>query len=490
IATKLHYIGQSKAEVDTTPFIPAIIQAVKSVARDIPTFRVADIKTTDMHFGVSSSHLSTTRFRSWKEPKPPKAERRSMFDVVYEQLKNRVDMVLSGGTWYGELHTQNQLWYMSLPLIKKWVDEGRLKKPKNRENFLKQISEVCDEYGVEREKVGVMAGAYASMFYNGKWSAVNFAEINLLATMGVAMIFIEKQDVVQTLGPYASRHGVALINTKGHLSDYAKDLSELAQKSGAKIGILTDYDIPGLHIASKLKGAVWLGIDKPMLDHFGIDLNNTDYVIPYDPAKGIGDKVIERDIESDERFRHPITDIDWLKQHKRQGGQFKEPGNKVEIDAVLAKAGSERFWEYLKKKMEQEYGTFDYNRVINVSGCSPLFGGAENFVIPPIVNTLKSYGHHRYGELTSEREQEIEQELEEHKGLTAVSEKENEIRSELREIVVEDEECKDIKAILYEVGKSVGPRIREELLLKIKRLDEDKSYGLMAKLLDMTGGSL
>ena len=45
-----------------------------------------------------------------------------------------------------------------------------------------------------------MAGAYASMFYDGKWSAVNFAEIKLLATMGVAMIFIEKQDVVQHWG--------------------------------------------------------------------------------------------------------------------------------------------------------------------------------------------------------------------------------------------------------------------------------------------------
>ena len=158
------------------------------------------------------------------------------------------------------------------------------------------------------------------------------------------------------MGPYASRHGVALINTKGHLSEYAKDLSGLAQEGGAKIGILTDYDIPGLHIASKLKGAVWLGIDKPMLHHFGIGLNDTDYVIPFDPAKGIGDKVIKRDIESDERFSYPITDIDWLKQHKRPGSQFKEPGNKVEIDAVLAKAGSEKFWEYRKKKWSKNMG--------------------------------------------------------------------------------------------------------------------------------------
>lgn len=87
ISKKLHYIGQSKAEVDTTPFTGAIIKAVKSIARDIPTFRVADIRTPDLHYGVGSSYISRQRIRSWKEPKPPKPERVTMFDVVYHQLK-------------------------------------------------------------------------------------------------------------------------------------------------------------------------------------------------------------------------------------------------------------------------------------------------------------------------------------------------------------------------------------------------------------------
>jgi len=71
-----------------------------------------------------------------------------------------------------------------------------------------------------------------------------------------------------------------------------------------------------------------------------------------------------------------------------------------------------------------------------------------------------------------------------------VSEKENEIRKELIEIVAEDEECKDIKALLYRVGESFESRIREEILLEIKKLDDEKRYGLMGKLLDRTGGSL
>jgi hypothetical protein len=444
-----------------------------------------------MHFGVSSSYLSFESRRSWKTPKPPKKERKTMFDVLYEALKERIDIVSNGGTWDGELHTQNQLWYISLPLIREWVnsDTVYLKKPKNRNNFLDSIRKVCEAYGVEREKVGVMAGAYSSMFYNGKWTAVNFADINLLATMGVAMIFIEKQDVVQTFGPYASMYGVALINTKGHLSEYAKELSKLAEEGGAIIAILTDYDIPGLHIASKLKGAIWLGVDKPMLEHFGIDLDDTDYVIPYDPAKGLGDDEIDEDIRTDERFDDPIADVDWLKQKTHAGYKDKTPGNKVEIDAVLAKAGAENFWNYLMKRIEQDEPTFDYTRVIDVYGCAPSFATIENFVVPRIVHELKSYGNSRYDELTEERLGDYEAELEDYdEGFIVVNDKENEIRRELQDIVDSDQECKDIRATLFKVGKESESTIKETIESAIRKLDEEKGYHIMDKQRERRGG--
>jgi hypothetical protein len=145
----------------------------------------------------------------------------------------------------GLTHTTEFMVY-ALPLINELVKKDKLKKPKNRNNFLDCIRKVCDEMGVKRENIGIMAGAYSSMFYRAKWSAVNFADIGALARIGTDIIFIEKQDIVQSLGPYASKFGVALVNTKGHLSEYAKDLSEAAEEAGAHIHIFTDYDIPGL----------------------------------------------------------------------------------------------------------------------------------------------------------------------------------------------------------------------------------------------------
>ncbi|HKI06873.1 MAG TPA: OmpH family outer membrane protein [Nitrososphaeraceae archaeon] len=491
IPTKVHYIGQSKAEVDTAPFVKGIIKAVKSVTRSIPTFRVADILTPDYHVGSSggtSFSLHRRIGRSWREPKPPTPERRTMFDVVYEALKERIETVKSGREWTGELHTQNQLWYVSLPLIKRWVDEGRLKKPKNRNNFLDQIRKVCDHYDVKREEVGVMAGAYAQMFFNGHWSAVNFEDIGVLADMGVVILFIEKQDVVQTLGPFTSKYGVALVNSKGHLSEYAKDLSEAAEDEGAKIAILSDYDIPGLHIASKLPNACWLGVDEDMLECFGITHEDEDNVIPYDPAVGLGDEEIKADIESDERFAYPRVDIGWLKQRihdQYQGKKYKAAGHKVEIDAVLAKVGTEAFWNYLMSKMEEAFDTMDYTRVIHAHNHIPQTGAIENFVVPSIVHQLASHINDRYRELTKERRTELEEDLQDYEdGFVVVEDKENEIRKEINEIAYKDQEAKDIESVLKAAGTELKVVIEESINKAIKKLDAEKGYGIMDKILE------
>jgi|SRR5215211_3376344 len=150
------------------------------------------------------------------------------------------------------------------------------------------------------------------MYSDGKWSTVNWEDITTLARNGTDIIFIEKQDIVQSLGLFASKYGVALVNSKGHLSVYAKDLSDAAEQGGAHMYIFNDYDIPGLHIASKPKNALWLGVDEPVLRHFNIDVDSEDSpeVIPYDPVKGIGDYVIRKDIESDARFAYPRTRIE------------------------------------------------------------------------------------------------------------------------------------------------------------------------------------
>ena len=58
-----------------------------------------------------------------------------------------------------------------------------------------------------------------------------------------------------------------------------------AEVSGAHVAIGVDYDIPGVLIASKLKGALWLGVNEETLRHFGISKQDKQRVVPYNPKR-------------------------------------------------------------------------------------------------------------------------------------------------------------------------------------------------------------
>lgn len=480
VSTKLNYIGQSKAEVDTAPFARTIIKACKAIARDIPTFRVADIRTPDYHAGSSGSYISYRRApKLVKERK----ERKYISDVIYEKLQqqNRITEAQAGRNWGGEFHTQMSLWYNCLSLINKYVELGKLKKPKNRDNFIDKIREVCDENRVTRESVGIVAAAYSTMYYNGKWLPVNFADIGKLALNGVAIVFIEKEDIVQALGQYASIVGVALVNSKGQLSQYAKDLSRAARVGRANIGIFTDYDIPGLHIASKLPDALWLGVDEPMLKRFRIFHSDEDYVIPFDPEKGIGDDVIDRDIRSDPRFQYPRVDIEWLKRHKNPQTKAWDPGHKVEIDAVLAKAGAKALWDYLMEQMKKSNLKSDYNRVITTHTYAPV-PKTTGFAVPQLVGQIQVYMRDRASSLTKSKREEYHNQFKEYPGFMIVIDKENEIRKELSDIVHKDQQLTDITTVLSKAAESVESSIIEAVTSGIKKLDQEKGYNIMGSL--------
>jgi hypothetical protein len=483
VSTKLNYIGQSKTEVDTTPFAKTIIKACRAIARDIQTFRAADIRTPDYHVGSSSSYLSS--YRAPRKLVKEKKERKSMFQVIEEILLQRLQAAKSSRKkWTGEMHTQQSLWYNALPLITTYVAEGKLKKPKNRNNFLDQIRKVCDAYKVKREDVGIVAAAYSTMFYDGTWRAVNFADVESLAATGVVIIFIEKEDIVQSLGEYASENGVALVNSRGQLSEYAKDLSEVAASGGAHIAILVDYDIPGLHIASKLPDALWLGVDEPMLEHFGITHHDANYVIPYDPERAIGDATINKDIRSDPRFAYPRADVDWLKRHQDPATKSWTPGNKVEIDAVLGKAGAEKLWNYLREQLTKAFPENDYRRVIDVYKYAPK-PSATGYTQPQLIGKINIYIRDRADEITKDRRDEMRKELKEYKGFLVVIDKENEIRKELADIVNNDEQLADLTSVLSEASKQLEQDIVEKVTSAIKKLDAEKGYAILDQL-DLT----
>ena len=232
--------------------------------------------------------------------------------------------------------TQDSTWYNALPVFEKYG----VKLP-SRKYFKVLIKVVCEKLGVTREQLGIVAAPWATMYYNGIWTGVSFDAVNSLATKGTDIIFIEKLDLVRVFGKYADKYGIALVNSHGHLVEYAKDLTKVAKASGAHVAIATDYDIPGILIASEAK-VVWLGVNEKMLQYFGLSKQNKNVVVSYNPKK----KRIDPDdfrklVQSDKRFRGGVVDIDFLKK------------NKIELDAILAAIGSEDLWKYFMAGSER-----------------------------------------------------------------------------------------------------------------------------------------
>ncbi len=78
------------------------------------------------------------------------------------------------------------------------------------------------------------------------------------------------------LAPFADEKGIALLYTRGFLTDYVSVLSEKSAKEGCNIAILTDFDDSGLAIAREAPDAYRIGIDFETLEDLGLDIEDVE----------------------------------------------------------------------------------------------------------------------------------------------------------------------------------------------------------------------
>jgi len=441
ISQRVDYTEKSKSKMDASPFVDTIIKAVEKVAAKVLTFKA---------IGVSFASDSD----KYKVSSRARATRTTVKEIVEMMLLPRILKVKRGEKITTE-QTQDSLWYNALPLFEKyWVKYSNDSRPW----FKECIRDLCKEYGVAREQIGIIAAPWASMFFNGEWYDISFDTIEDLAKKGTDIVFIEKRDIVRALGKYASKWGVALVNTHGHLTDYAEDLAELADISGAHIAIFTDYDIPGILIASKLKETVpRLGVDERILAHFNIPHENTRerrLVIPYNARVArLTEWNLRRLIRNDKRFSsEDVVDIEFLKR------------NKIEIDAILADQGAEKLWGYLQDLLKEEFPNRNYLRVID-----PAPDLSKHY--PPIVQQLRLYYDKRAREITEPESKKIEEELKDVDGFIDVEQKEKEILDyRLGKIVLEDQLLKDIAEAFVALDRKKGYKISEIEISKTKTI--------------------
>ena len=270
-------------------------------------------------------------------------------DVLREIIEDRRDK------WIGlnEESRQKHWWTMSdvfYATRKRLIEEGYTNEEIDREYITGLIKEICEQdLGVKRQDIGIIAADRAQLYFKGEWKDVGLREIDELVQYGTDMIIIEKEGVAEQLALFADDKGIALLNTRGFLTEYASILSTKSEKEGCNIAILTDLDASGLVLAAKVAWAYRIGIDFDTLVNLGLNIRVVEE--EYNPKKHL--QPLESNGEHAGVYSDKIVDYVSMKR--------------VEINSVItALDDNKKFWEWIVKKLRENFTKRDYNRSVNI----------------------------------------------------------------------------------------------------------------------------
>lgn len=323
-------------------------------------------------------------------------------------------------------------WYLFLPVMERYninVD---------RKYFKTLLRKICDKFGKKRSEIGIITGARAEMYFSGRWESVSFDAIKELAQKGTDILFIEKEGIIDELREHADKCGIAMVNSRGYLVEYAHDLMNTAKRLGANIIVITDYDLSGVNLASKCtKDIPWVTMDDLTLQYFGLQ-KDKNIVVRATNTKLIDH--IEEIMENDDRFAD--LDIEFLKT------------SRIEINAVIAAVGDQRFWNFIMDKLHELYPTRNYNRAIDLPSEDTDID--ETDLYPNAIRKLILQVRKIAANAVEETEKKIISEQKNVQGFLDVPKKKQENKDLVIKTIAENENIKKIEARIVELCNSCG----------------------------------
>jgi hypothetical protein len=324
ISPRIDYKSYGKSDIDLSPFADVIAEtAVKACLGGVGSFTP----------GISSNEESIT-----------------IIGLLRRLLKERFETIKQDHSLKEKQKwTQSTVFYHLRPIL---LDYGFSPESIDRQYITSEIKNVCEQYlGVKREYLGITAADRAQLYFKGQWYDVGLEEMNDLVKYGTDMVIIEKEGVVKQLAPFADEKGIALLNTRGFLTEYASILSVLASKNGCNIVVLTDFDVSGLLIAYNIPGVYRIGIDFDTLEYFNLS-----------PSQ------VEEKYKPEKNHLKPLKDLAAHSSNDNLCETLEYLSNKrIEIDSVMAAVNDNaKFWEFILSKLEDKFTTRDYNRAIDI----------------------------------------------------------------------------------------------------------------------------
>jgi hypothetical protein len=316
-----------------------------------------------------------------------------------------------------------------------------------RKSFKARLKAICDKAGIRRDQLNIITGARAELYFNGKWESVSFDKIEELSAEGTDILFIEKEGIPDELKEFADKWGIAMVNSRGYLTEFAHDLMMAARDSGANIMIMTDYDLSGINLASKCsEDAIWVTMDDRTLAWFGLDKSRDSKTLVVAATNiRLIDSVTDLK-DNDDRFRD--IDIEFLKTKR------------IEINAVIAKVGADRFWKFIVFKLAERYPKRNYNRAIKLPSKDP--DADEIDLLPPAIKSLFQHIRSIRDTTVETTEEEITEEQEEVEGFLEVEEQKKKNIKRVKKVIADDEDIKKVEAATTKLCDYLGFDISSE----------------------------
>lgn len=374
ICPSIEYESYGKGRINIKPFFANLSQIITDVCRFYPRFR--------RRIFLPEGKESLARY------------------YLREELVRRINLLMKyGAIPDSDKTTQQGIYYKIRNQMGGKIDMAR-------SSFISAIREECERLGRTREELGIFAAARAELYFRGGVYPVSFENISGLAEKGSDIILVEKEGICEVLAPYADKRGVALVNSRGFVVEYAKQLLNLSKVLQANLFTLTDYDASGLVIAQKLPTIPRLGVDLGMISELGLN---------------------RRDLE--EEYEAPKRHLKSLPLELQEEVRKR----RIEIDAILTAVGPEKLWNCLENRILRLAPQRDLTRSIDLTIKIP----------PEISNPIKMITEFVESIGTSKRE-EIKQKLRAWSGFADVEEKEIEIQSEIIKEIRKDERVQEL----------------------------------------------
>ena len=223
--------------------------------------------------------------------------------------------------------------------------------------------------------------------------------------------------------------GIALLDTKGFVVQYAKRLSEL---SDSNIAMITDFDDSGLLMALDVQDNVSndiyrIGIDFDTVNE--LKLNLADVEERYTPGNAL------------KRLRR-LAFYGRVEKKTYQHNLEYLGKNRIEIDSIMSAVGAARFWKFVIKRLVKQFPERDYNRSLTIpDNMKPSIHFA-------FVNMLNA----KVKEILKDDIKKIKDELRTYKGVIKdVDKKQQQIFNDLQDLIDKSTSLEPLRARIQEI---------------------------------------